>query len=431
MAAVFQHPSGMPVIADKYTQIILSHKEEFPVFHNSAKKGIVSKISLLSNSCCAAIYTVLFYRVYAKIVTFGICTSNRGSNMDKKIVALCLAVCALFVFESAGESAEESMTQGNMLLQNGAYDQAVNQFRKVVNRDPSNFEAQFNLGFAYLNWGRLPAAITEFQNALKINSRCGECWSNIAMAYEKQGQSQKALDALHYSVQMNPNNIPARVNLATMYANYNRLAEAIAQYKQIIQIDGRNVDAHINLAKCLISQGNTQEAKTYLKSALSINPDDAEAYYELGNIAWKKEKSNKEAIDLYKKAIAIQPTSQVYYENLALIYEELNELEDAAATWKNYLIYLDDALKKVEIEDRIAMIEDGENPSDKRAGRQTSGGMEPLKADKRQIEGSSGQILTTGNTDALDDLRDLDKNKGRFEDFDMDKAIKKKKEQNQ
>jgi tetratricopeptide (TPR) repeat protein len=350
------------------------------------------------------------------------------------VTTLLLSTVGLFA-----EPIEDVMSQGSALLQNGAYDQAVSQFRKVISRDPGNFEAQFNLAFAYLSWGRMSNAVTEFQNALKLNQRCGECWSNLAMAYENLGQSKKAIDAISYAVDVNPGNIPARMNLATMYANDKRLNEAIVQYKQVLQMDGSNLEANLNIAKCSVSKGDYEQAKLYLKATLMVNPNEADAYYELGNIAWKKDKNPKEAINHYKKAISINENSQVYYENLALLYEELKENEDAISTWKTYCIYLDDALRKEQINDRIAALESGDNPQEKIASDRLfsqsdkTGEVDRLKGEMRGQEQATGstQMITTKAVDILGDIKDIDGDKNNsYSDFDMEKAVKKKKDQN-
>jgi Flp pilus assembly protein TadD len=356
------------------------------------------------------------------------------------VTLTCMAVLC-WVVPLPAQSTESMMSQGNMLLSNGAFDQAVSVFRKVIARDPSNFEAQFNLGYAYLNWGRYSNAVTEFKRALRINPASAECWSNIAMAYQNLGQSQNAIDALYRAVQQNPNNITARINLATMYGQNKHWDKAIGQYKQVLQIDGTNLDATVNLAKCLISQGKEKEAKHYLKSAMAINPNDAEAYWEYANVLWNKDKDTEGALTNYRKAIALQPNSQVYYENLGLLLEELwkknkdeSKRKEAVDVWKKYLIYLDDALKKERIQDRLDMIERGESPSGKATTEELFGKNKLQKEEKISREsgeeGGGTKTIQVETYDVGGDLNDLSKEeegKGDAFDFDMKKAVKEKK----
>lgn len=349
------------------------------------------------------------------------------------VTVLLLSLAALLF----AQSTETLMSEGNMLLSNGASDQAVTKFRQVLARDPGNFEAQFNLGFAYLNWGRFSNAVTEFKKAVSLNPQSADAWSNLAMAYENLGNSNSAMEALYKAVQYNPSNIPARINLATMYGQRKRMGEAIAQYKQVIQIDGTNLDAHVNLAKCLLSTGSFKEAKYYLKAAMAINPNDAEAYWEMGNILRDNDKDYNGALTNYRKAITLQPNSQVYYENLGFLLEELwkkNKDEamrkEAIDVWQKSLVYLDDALQKESIQRRLEMIQKGESPTGKATTEELFGNktMQQEDAVKRDTPASQKKIQVE-SYDVGSDMNDLGKTEDESFDFDMKKAVKKKKEE--
>ncbi len=348
--------------------------------------------------------------------------------------ALSALLSFLFIAQVYGQSIESLMSQGNIMLQNGAYDQAATNYRTVLGRDPAHLEARFNLGLAYMSMGKNSQAITEFKNALGINSACTECWGNMAVAYQNLGQSDMALGALHKAVQASPGNLEARVNLATMYATNNRLKEAVNQYKEIIQIDGHNVDAHLNLSKCLISLGRQDEARGYLKAATTLDPNEAEAYWELGNIAWEKDKDHEEAIKNYKKAIQIAPNSQVYYENLALLQEHLDRKEEAVKTWRSFLVYLDDALKKEQIRERISLLEKGESATGKVAPEKLFGnsgaGFERLQGELRREEQKTDEskLISTESMNVMEELKGLtdDNESGGMFDFNMDEEMKKR-----
>ncbi len=377
-------------------------------------------------------------RLLEKSIYPSLSSSFKGDNtMKHEMRCVCAAVCAGILLASTvvpAQSVEELMGQGNQLLQNSAYDQAVTKFRKVLGRDPGHFEAQFNLAYAYLNMARYPQAVQEFRKALAINRACAECWGNLALAYEAQGQDGEAMGALHEAVKTNPGNLEARMNLATMYANKNRVGDAIAQYKQIIQIDGQNITAHVNLAKCLVSQNKPKEAIGYLKSALAINPNDADAIYETGNLVWKADKNQQEALKLYRKAVTLEPNSQVFYENLGLLLEEMDQKEEAIDVWRKYLVYLDDALKKENIEGRIEMLERGEAPSGKESPEKLFGttnrksDVADLQAEVQgdREEGASARVISTRPMNVEGDLEGLDKESESDFDFDMKRAVKKK-----
>jgi tetratricopeptide (TPR) repeat protein len=329
------------------------------------------------------------------------------SNLIKKAAIILIMALSVQVWS---QSSEALMATGQQMLQNGAYSQAVSAFRKVVGREPDNFEAQFNLGFALLGWGRNGNAIEEFKKALKLQPRNSQVWSNMAIAYENMGKSPEAIGALDNAVKCDPNNITARVNLAAEYANADRYEQAIAQYKQVLAIDGMNEDALVNISKCLISIGKTEEAKNYLKQTTAANPNNANAHCELGNIYLKTDNNADKAISEYKIAISLKPDAS-YYESLASAYEVKKDKAQAVEVLKKAIVMTDDVLKKDKIQDRIDRLE-GKNvtnptPSVPSEDFSNPDQVNDLKKELREKPESKTKRIETQPVNVMGDLQDL------------------------
>lgn len=314
----------------------------------------------------------------------------------------------------SAQSVEEMMATGQQLLERGAFSEAVSAFRQVTSREPSNFEAQYNLGYAYLGWGRYSNAVEEFKKAMRIENRNSALWGNLAIAYEQLGKNQEAIDALYHAVQLDPQNVTARMNLATTYANANRYKEAITQYKQVISIEGVHEDALVNISKCLMAVGNYEEAKTYLKQVNIANPNNGYAHWELGNLYWKKDKDIDKGIGEYKLAIAVQPDNDELYDNLAIALEEKGKKDEALEIWKKCMAYCSDALRKEKIQDRIDRLQYGNAPGAKEQSEPamkmtTKNQIDELKKELRNDEAdkSSSQRINAAPVNILDDLNDL------------------------
>lgn len=270
------------------------------------------------------------------------------------------AVVLMLVFTaqlSVGQSVESLMSAGQQMLHNGAYSQAIVSFRKVLQRDPSQFEAQHNIAFAYLQMGRYADAVREFKRAINMNGKNAETWANLAFAYEAMGNSQKAIDALYASVNLDPGNITARLNLATMYVNEDQLSKAIREFKEVISIDGSNVEAYTNLAKCLINAKKHDEAVRYLKEAISQDPGNAEAHWELGNILFDKQKDAEKAAKEYQVAISLQSDDPRFYSSLADAYIAMENKDEAVETLERSMVFIADALMKERVQKRINRIQ--------------------------------------------------------------------------
>jgi tetratricopeptide (TPR) repeat protein len=352
------------------------------------------------------------------------------SIMSVFAVVFALAMPAL------GEgSVEELMASGAALLRNGAYTEAIGTFRKVLGMEPRNFEAQYNLAFAYLQAERYDKSVAEFNKALSLEPRNAECWANIGFAYERLGKTSKAADAIARSVELNPNNLEARMNLAGMYENANAFDKAIAQYEAAIRTDGSRGDAYCGVARCMTEKGNLAGAKKYLTEAIGKDPNNAEAHWLLGNIAWKKENKQADALKEYEISVRLDPNSQVFYENLAKLQEEMGKKDDAIATWKKYLIYLNEAIKKEEVQTRIDKLERGESTTtaaptkaDSKAARMqasedNTARMEALQKELRKDKTETKRI----ETQPVDVGADLN-NKDTTTTLDLRKEAKKKAE---
>jgi tetratricopeptide (TPR) repeat protein len=276
------------------------------------------------------------------------------------ILSVLVVTCALVMPVFSQGSVEELMASGSALLKNGAYTEAIGTFKKVLGMEPRNFEAQYNLAFAYLQAERYDKAVTEFKKALGMEPRNAECWANIGFAYERLGKNSMAADAINRSVELNPSNVESRMNLAGMYENANAFDKAIAQYEAAIKTDGSRGDAYCGVARCMTEKGNIAGAKKYLSEAIAKDVNNAEAHWLMGNIAWKKENKQADALKEYEISVRLDQNSQVFYENLGKLQEEMGKKDDAIATWKKYLIYLNEAAKKEEVQNRIDKLERGE-----------------------------------------------------------------------
>lgn len=316
----------------------------------------------------------------------------KKSGITALLLGLMLSATVL------AQSVESLMNQGLELLRNGAWSQAATQFRKVLAQDGSYFEAQHNLAFALLQMGRYGDAVTEFKKAIALNGRSAEAWSNMAVAYEGLGQSEKALDALTNSVNLDGDNLEARMNLATLFANQNKYPRAIAQYREIVRIDGSIIGAYLNLARCLVNTEDYAGAKRALGEAINTNPQSADAHYELALILWKRDKSQDEALKAFNRAIALNATSPEFYNSMAQLLTEMQRPQEAIAAYRTMLNYVNDALQKEQINDRIVRLERGDKVDSPASGSAFGdGSMQTLQRDG--VDGRSQPVKTVKSMD--------------------------------
>lgn len=314
--------------------------------------------------------------------------------------------------QSFSQSTESLMSAGQELLQRGAFSQSVTSFRQVLSREPGNFEAQFNLALAYLQWGRQENAVDEFKKALSLQPKSSLAWANLAIAYENLGKKQDAVNSLYKAVELDPENTTARMNLAAMYANAGDQKNAISQFKQVVKLDPRNEEALTNLASSLIDVGQLTEARTYLRQVIEINPSNATAHWELGNILWKSDNDTQKALGEYRTAVTIQPDNVELYDNYAGLLEEQGKKAEALEVLKKSLTYITDALKKDKVQEKIDKLEGRTAPGTRienhDSTKSSQSQLDSLKKELRPSEQKGAvKMMKTGPMNVLDDIKSV------------------------
>src|SRR6266567_5882999 len=89
-------------------------------------------------------------------------------------------------------------------------------------------------------------------------------------------------------------------------------------------------------AFALEQEGRNAEAEAAWRSVLKLHPGDAEAYAHLGLLEARQE-HYKEAVPLYRKALALKPSMPSLRLNLGLALFKSGALKDAADTFTTLL----------------------------------------------------------------------------------------------
>lgn len=118
-------------------------------------------------------------------------------------------------------------------------DLALNLLKQVYAADKNSFEANNNLGSAYLLKEDYKNAIMHYQNAIKIDSSINDVRANLAKAYAKEGE-------------------------------YNN---AKTTYTELIKLDSQNWDAYIELAKVCMQLNDNATAEKWLVYVQTKNPN--------------------------------------------------------------------------------------------------------------------------------------------------------------
>lgn len=91
------------------------------------------------------------------------------------------------------------------------YEEARNLFRRIIEIDPANYRAHYNLGIANFNLEKIERAKECYEEALKIKPDYKHCFYNLGLIYESEGALLEALKYYERALEIDPN-FPYAVN---------------------------------------------------------------------------------------------------------------------------------------------------------------------------------------------------------------------------
>lgn len=136
------------------------------------------------------------------------------SNITRLIILILLSGFTAIAY---AQTDRQLVREGNRFFTKGQYDKAEVQYRKAVEKNPSNPQALYNLGCALMMQNKDSAAIVQYQKATKIEKnklRLASVYHNIGVICQNHKMYGDAIKAYEQSLRNNPKDDETRYNLA-------------------------------------------------------------------------------------------------------------------------------------------------------------------------------------------------------------------------
>ncbi|GEM_PF-1579168 len=235
------------------------------------------------------------------------------------------------------------------------YASAERNFRKILEIEPENDNAYFQLGLIALMHDRnRKAAISFYSKAIELNDEYGDYYLNRAALYQAMGKLKKALADYNRLLELKPTYGKGYVDRAECYQKLKKYKEAEADYKKALKYGSssrdyikrclaeiyvktgsaveeipENVVILLQRAEILAGKNEIDAAVKDLKAVLAIDPTNDSAYYLLAKIAKKKQRDPEKALSYFSKAIELDSANRDYYFQRGQVYFEKEDYAHA------------------------------------------------------------------------------------------------------
>ncbi len=194
-----------------------------------------------------------------------------------------------------------------------------------VKKAPGRARVHGNLGKAYLDRGRYEKAAEEFRKLIEIDPTFAGAYNNLAVIYidhiKDYALAEKYIEA---SLTLFPDYPAGYVNRGVINLNNRRLRPAIRDFEKAVELDPENLLAYYNLGACYINLGDLYAREA--SSLRSLGKEEAAAGKDQAAAA-----EYARAEEFLQRGISYWPEEAKFYVLLARLYRGMGETEKADA----------------------------------------------------------------------------------------------------
>lgn len=234
-------------------------------------------------------------------------------HIIKRILVLLLFIC-FYPQDVMSESLEETYASAiRQLNQEGfsGIDKALKVFEEIIQKDPNFIRAYLSAADAYL----LKYEFTEKKD---------KQWLDTAMNY------------LDTAIGKDGKLTTAYFKRAVIHFNLEEPDKAITDLKKSMELSPAYFDARILYLQYLLSVKKKEEAGKFADSSIKLFPKDPAPLKYFGDVFFHAG-AYQEAIEYYKKVIALVPNAPNTHFNLGRSYQNLKKYDKAVGSFKKAL----------------------------------------------------------------------------------------------
>ena len=226
--------------------------------------------------------------------------------------------------------------------QSASYRDIETLWRSTIEKNPSCWMAENNLGIALVAKGDVDNAIAHYQKSLQLHSNYPQTHYNLANALVRKGNVDGAIEEARVAIDLYSNDPDAHVVLGTALLAKGLVDEAIAEYSKSIELQPAHSSAHYNLAIALTQKHEPAAAIIHYEKAIEAQPDFFEALTNLARMLAAspdpKVRNGSKAVELAEKANRLTGgTAPPVLRTLAAAYAENGQFDKAVETGRQGL----------------------------------------------------------------------------------------------
>jgi tetratricopeptide (TPR) repeat protein len=227
----------------------------------------------------------------------------------------------------------------NTLQKLQRFDEAIAQYRKLLERWPATRDAHLGLGYALRSRGRIEEALAAFEEAARDDPSHPNGSIEAGHLLLRLSRPIEAEQSFRSAVDRSPANASALVGLSYALRRLGRMEGAETALRAVLKQQPSNNGARVALAHILEAQYRLDEAADLFSEIIAGHPDHADSLAAMGNIS-RRRGDREQALDFFRKAAAADATNKARLIDVAVELRDLGHLDESASILDDVLAHL-------------------------------------------------------------------------------------------
>lgn len=207
-------------------------------------------------------------------------------------------------------------------------EQALGQFQRVLDFEPTQVQARIMVALVLLKQGRTDDAIIEIKRAIKVDEDNAFAQNVLGSAYMAKGMYEEGLEALNRAIEIDPGIVGAHIKKGLFNLSTGKLEQAETDLTTAVKVAPEVLSSRVILASYYIKTNRLEEAVKILQEGINGRNTDA-VLYSLAAEAFMLDNKVSDAVSYLQMAKAANPGYFVSYFNLSALYFMRGEAEKA------------------------------------------------------------------------------------------------------
>ncbi|MFQ5807831.1 MAG: tetratricopeptide repeat protein [Phycisphaerae bacterium] len=207
-------------------------------------------------------------------------TDTRRQEVEERLTELREVLAAEPYHEAVLKAAQE------LARELRRYDEACELLARLVRLRPQDAALRFELATLLMRLERWLDAIPQLRLVIEREPKNARAWYNLAIAHQALGHLHDARVTWNRAIEFMPENPDVYAQRGEVLLDLHAWSAAAADFQTALRLEPRSIDAAMNLSLALGKLGRLDDARAALLPVIEQHPQYVPALNRLAELAW-------------------------------------------------------------------------------------------------------------------------------------------------